>query len=416
VRPVLHHLARLLAREAASHLSDVELLELYRSRRDERAFAALLARYGPMVLGVCRRALGHEQDAEDVFQATFLVLARRAADIRRGASVGNWLHGVAARLARQAQRTATRRQRHERALAARAVPTGEPSCPELLQVLDEELQRLPELLRAPLLLCYLAGQSQQQAARQLRWNLATVRRRLAQGRERLRNRLRSRGWAPAALLTATATTALATVPPPLASATVRAAGGGAVSSSVTTLMEKGLRTMLLTRTKFGIALVLGLSLSAGFVAHQTLTAQQPNVPPTSYQPGDPNGAAPDFKRGFGGRPNQAPPPNLDQSLADLEKRLEGALDEVRALRQAVKATQAGMTTFPLKHANAADVAEVLRAAYADAHLRITTDDRTNSIILQAGPADTQAVRRLLEVLDSKKAPTDSRPPSNPIRP
>jgi type II secretory pathway component GspD/PulD (secretin) len=170
--------------------------------------------------------------------------------------------------------------------------------------------------------------------------------------------------------------------------------------------------MLLTKTKFGIALVLGLSLSAGFIAHQTLTAQQPFEPAGQHKFGDPNGAANSFQNAFqrGGQ-NQAMPPNIDQSLADLEKRLEGALDEVRALRQAVKAIRGGMTTFPLKHANAADVAEVLRAAYPDAQLRITTDDRTNSVILQAGPADTQAVRRLLEALDSKKAPTDSKPAS-----
>src|SRR5262245_33314172 len=114
MQPVLRYLFRELAGEPCALLSDGQLLELYCTRQDGRAFAALVARHGPLVLGVCHRALSHAQDAEDAFQATFLVLAQRAASIRQGSSLGSWLHGVAARLARQARRTAARRRRYER--------------------------------------------------------------------------------------------------------------------------------------------------------------------------------------------------------------------------------------------------------------------------------------------------------------
>src|SRR5262245_50479976 len=102
VGPIVRHLRQALAPERTGRLSDHQLLDLYRTHRDERAFADLVARHGPLVLGVCRRALGHEQDAEDAFQATFLVLASRAGAIRSGTSLGSWLHGVAARLALRA--------------------------------------------------------------------------------------------------------------------------------------------------------------------------------------------------------------------------------------------------------------------------------------------------------------------------
>src|SRR6185295_8122640 len=138
-------------------------------------------------------------------------------------SLANWLHGVAARLACQARRMATRRRRREQVQAARLPPQGGAPCPEALEALDEEIQRLPQALRAPLVLCYLTGQTQRQAACQLGLSFGTLRRRLAQGRGQLRHRLSRRGLAPAALLAATADAAQAAVPYPLAGRTVRAA-------------------------------------------------------------------------------------------------------------------------------------------------------------------------------------------------
>jgi RNA polymerase sigma factor (sigma-70 family) len=393
-------------------MSDHQLLELYRGHRDESAFRVLLARYGPLVLGVCRRVLGHDQDAEDAFQATFLVLARRAADIREGASLGNWLHGVAARLARQARRLATRQQRRERERAARTALPAEPPCLESLQALDEELARLPEDLRAPLVLCYLAGRSQQQAARELGLSFGTLRRRLARGRERLRGRLLRRGLAPAALLAATAS-AMSALPKSLATDAVRAALGGVVPVTVLTLAEKGLQTMFLTRTQLGIGcLALILCLGGGFVAHQTLTAQQPaGEKPADSAPSGRGRANELFGEDKAMRP--AVPPDIERRLAELEKRLEGALDEVKALRQALKTSRGGMTAFPLKHASADNAVEVIRAAYPDGQLRITRDDQTNTVYVQGTPEGIQAVRRLLEALDAKKQATDTdKYPSN----
>jgi RNA polymerase sigma factor (sigma-70 family) len=393
----LRYLARALAGYLADPRTDHELLELYRARRDEAAFAALVARHGPLVLGVCGRLLRHSEDAEDAFQATFLVLARKAADLRAGAPLGNWLYGVASRLARHARRARGRRQTHERLSLPRPRPADVPAEAEALGALDEELTRLPEPLRAPLLLCYLGGRTQRQAAAQLGWSVATLRRRLEQGRERLRLRLARRGVAPAALLAATpdpTTTASAAA---LAGRTARAAMNGVVSPSVLALTQKGLQTMLPTKTKLAAALALGLTLAAGLAFHQALVAQSPagsNVP--RAEGADVLGGANNLLR-HGGEA-----PDLDRHLADVEKRLETALKEVRAARQALKASSAGATTFPLKHTDAARAAEVVRAAYHGGQVRVTTDARSNTVFVQASPADTKAIRRLLEALDTKE--------------
>ncbi len=402
MRPVLRRLLRALADEPYCGLADRQLLERYRSDRDEQAFAALVARHGPLVLGVCRRALLGEQDAEDAFQATFLALARHAARAAEAPTVGGWLYGVARRVALQARRAAARRRRHEREFAAGRPAAGESGRPEALQVLDEELLRLPESLRAPLLLCHLAGRTQLQAAAELGWSLGTLRRRLRQARERLRLRLAARGLVAGAL---PATPAAGAVPPAVATAAVRAALGGAVSPNVATLTEKGLRTMLLTRTKFGLALALALAVGAGLLAYRTLTAQPP--------PADPNSAPPNANNRLsgpsltGGGTGEAPA-DVDRRLADVEKRLEEALADVKGIRQSLKASKADQSVIRLKHVDAARAAEVLRAAYPDAHGRTTVDAASNSLIIQASPADVQAIRRLLDALDAQKEGVDTK--------
>jgi RNA polymerase sigma factor (sigma-70 family) len=195
--PAITHFVRRLRRQApaAACRADHDLLERFTALGDETAFAALVQRHGPMVRGLCRRLLGDPGQADDVFQATFLVLARRAASIRRRESVGSFLYGVARRLAHKAQRGAARRRRHEsRAAEGRPRPsTPDAGWVELLAILDEELARLPEQARAPLLLCYLEGYTQDEAARFLGWSVGTLRRRLERGRELLRLRLTRRG-------------------------------------------------------------------------------------------------------------------------------------------------------------------------------------------------------------------------------
>jgi RNA polymerase sigma factor (sigma-70 family) len=209
-------------------LPDRQLLDRFVTLGDEAALALLVERHGPLVLAACRRLLAHDHDAEDVFQATFLVLARRAGAIRKHHAVGSWLYGVAVRLAQRLRADEARRRRHERA-AARAAREGQPpdaAWRELQDALDEELARLPDKYRAALLACHLDGLTQEQAAGRLGWSLSSIRRRLDRGRDLLRARLAGRGLSPSAALTAAALRPAAggaAVPPRLAEAAVRAA-------------------------------------------------------------------------------------------------------------------------------------------------------------------------------------------------
>jgi RNA polymerase sigma factor (sigma-70 family) len=186
--------------------TDLELLAQYTQRRDEAAFAALVRRHGGLVLGVARRQLPDIHQADDVFQATFLALARSATKLRRDTSLANWLYTVALRQARKARLRAARRAAQEHALTPRAVPTADPlaamSGRELLALIDEELARLPEPYRQPLLLCCVQGLSREEAARQLGWSDGAVKGRLERGRRQLAARLTKRGLAPSALVLA----------------------------------------------------------------------------------------------------------------------------------------------------------------------------------------------------------------------
>ncbi len=181
--------------------TDRELLRRFAADREEGAFAALVQRHGAAVLLVCRRVLGNEADAEDVFQATFLVLSRKAGVVAWRDSVRNWLRDVARRLALQARAA---RRRSCGAVPERCDPHGEPLAEvarrELRLVLDEELGRLPEKYRAPVVLCYLEGKTNEQAAGELGWPTGSMSRRLARARALLRDRLSRRGLALAVTL------------------------------------------------------------------------------------------------------------------------------------------------------------------------------------------------------------------------
>jgi RNA polymerase sigma factor (sigma-70 family) len=268
---LLRHVRQLLAGRCAA--PDAELLERFARRGDEAAFATLMQRHGPLVWGTVRRVLGREQDAEDAFQATFLVLARKAAAVRRAASVGSFLHGVAYRLAARARADAARRGRHERRAAEQA-----PSCcaedvtwRELREVLDAELGRLPERYRAPLLLCYLEGQTQDEAARQLGWKKRTLKARLDHGRELLRGRLARRGLPLGAALTGPLLAGgEAPAAARLVTATARAAGPFAagrrpdgLSGPVLALAEGGVKAMVLLKLRLALAGVLALAVLGG---------------------------------------------------------------------------------------------------------------------------------------------------------
>jgi RNA polymerase sigma factor (sigma-70 family) len=227
---VLRHIRDFAASENISRLPDRELLDRFATLREEAAFEVLVRRHGPLVLGVCRRVLHNPHDAEDAFQATFLTLARRADSAGRRASLGTWLYQVAYHAALKARkRSASRPEREETTLRpSQPDPLAEVTGRELLAILDEELHRLPERLRMPLVLCYLEGKTREEAARELGCSLGTMKRHLELARAALRSRLTARGLAlPAALLTAALVPETGSaVPALLAAATVRLALGG----------------------------------------------------------------------------------------------------------------------------------------------------------------------------------------------
>jgi RNA polymerase sigma factor (sigma-70 family) len=271
-------------------MTDGQLLECFVARRDEAAFAALVRRHGPMVLGVCRRVLGHAQDAEDAFQAAFLVLARKAASIGRRELVGNWLYGVAYRTALDARAAATRRRTRERQVSAMPEPeagNGADVWSDLRPLLDRELSRLPDKYRVPVVLCDLEGRPRKEVARQLGIPAGTLSGRLTTARRALARRLARHGLSlSGGALTAALTqgAASASVSPPLVAATAWAAvavaaGGGAaavVSARVEALAEGAVRARHLTRLKTATVLLLvaGIAVGAGLLAHQPTPAEQ----------------------------------------------------------------------------------------------------------------------------------------------
>jgi RNA polymerase sigma factor (sigma-70 family) len=210
--------------------SDADLLVRFTRRRDEAAFAALVRRHGPVVLAACRRVMPDPHEAEEVFQATFLTLVQKARSIGRPELLGNWLYGVATKLAVKARARAARRNTLPPPAAA-AVPaddpgTGDPAAAEALAILDEEIIRLPEKYRVPLVLCYLEGLTNVDAARRLGCPPGSMSYRLARGRELLRERMCRRGVfvAPLVLLTLLSGSASAApVPGPVVERTVLAA-------------------------------------------------------------------------------------------------------------------------------------------------------------------------------------------------
>jgi RNA polymerase sigma factor (sigma-70 family) len=271
----VRQMRRVLATGEIVGLTEAELWERYVREQDEAAFEMLVRKHGPMVLGVCRRILRNEQDAEDAFQATFLVLVRKAASLRSPRTLANWLHGVARRTALEARRSAAKRRLKETEVPPRTVMPDD-SWDDLRPVLDQELRRLAEKYRIAVVLCDLEGKTRKEVARQLGWAEGTVASRLARGRGILAKRLARRGFAGALVAAALANGAApACVLPTLVVSTVTAAGfsaaraaaaQGVVSHTAAALTEGVLKSMLFTKLKSAIAvlLVVGLAtLSAG---------------------------------------------------------------------------------------------------------------------------------------------------------
>jgi RNA polymerase sigma factor (sigma-70 family) len=291
--PLVHHL-RQLAGQKSSQSSDRELLSRFIARRDEAAFTALVQRHGPLVWRVCRRTLANTHDAEDAFQATFLVLSRKANTVRRQESLGNWLYGVALRIALKARKAAARRPAPLPVCpeGKEADPLAEVSVREAQAILDDELARLPDKHRAPLVLCCLEGATRDEAARQLGWSPSLVKSRLEEGRERLRRRLVRRGLPlPAGLAAVLLAEGIspAAAPLGLVQATLKAvfliAAGQAlrraVSADVAALVEGAGRFLASTQTKLA-ALLLSLGLFAAGVGMDWYPASTPGQPPGAH--------------------------------------------------------------------------------------------------------------------------------------
>jgi RNA polymerase sigma factor (sigma-70 family) len=271
---VLRHIRQLLGAGSAGDLTDHQLLDRFRPARDADAFTALVQRHGPMVHGVCCRILPDGNDADDAFQATFLVLARKADSIRQGNSVGGWLHGVAARLAARSRADASRRRKHERQAAAMQTEVLGPQAlwPEVRPILDEELSRLPEKYRLPVVLRYLQGKSHEETAQELGCPAGTLSWRLAQARELLAKRLARRGvvLSAAVLETLLADKACsAALPPALTTAAVQAglafvAGQTCAGSTQAMLLAEGaMKAMIVTKLKAAAVVLLTLGMLCG---------------------------------------------------------------------------------------------------------------------------------------------------------
>jgi RNA polymerase sigma factor (sigma-70 family) len=272
--------------------TDGQLLDRFVNRRDAAALEVLVRRHGPMVWGVCRRVLGNHHDAEDAFQATFLVLVRKAASIACRELLANWLYGVARQTARKARQTAAKRRAREKQVADLSEPEAVAQDLDLERdlrpLLDQELSRLPDRYRVALVLCDLEGKSRKEAARQLGVAEGTVASRLARARTMLAGRLARHGLAVsagtlAAVLSPEA--ASASVPALVTSSTIKvatllAAGGaaaaGSVPAEVAALAEGVMKAMFFAKLKAAVVVltVVALVLFGGLLTHHVLVARQ----------------------------------------------------------------------------------------------------------------------------------------------
>jgi RNA polymerase sigma factor (sigma-70 family) len=306
--PVLQFLRQLNVAERTADLPDRDLLQDFLQQRDEAAFAALVQRHGPIVLRVCRQVLHQEEDAEDAFQATFLILSRKAASVQKEDSLANWLYGVAHHAATDLKRSLARRRARENQARPRSDddPLAVLTAREGLAILHQELACLPEKYRAPLVLCCLEGLARDEAARQLAWPLGKLKSRLEQARKVVGARLVRRGLTLAGALAAAmldAKAASAALPISLLNRTVElataAAGSAVLGTRVAALTEGVLTTMWLSKLKAGMVLILVVSvvaLGAGATVLPGVVDRAGGEGMTSAQPDSPRPAADPPKR------------------------------------------------------------------------------------------------------------------------
>ncbi|MFO0841537.1 MAG: sigma-70 family RNA polymerase sigma factor [Gemmataceae bacterium] len=412
---VIEHLRRIALGDGAG-LDDAELLGCFIERHDEAALAALVKLHGPMVWGVCRRLLSHH-DAEDAFQAAFLVLVKKAASVVPREMVGNWLFGVAHRTALLARRTATRRRARE--VQVMVMPDAEAvqqdRWADVQPLLDEELSRLPNIYRAVLVLCDLEGRTRKEVARQLGVPEGTVAGRLSRARAMLAKRLTERGvtLSGGSLAVVLAQkVASAGVPTSVVSSTIKAASlyaagqaaaTGVISAEVAALAEGVLKSMFLTKWKIATAVVLivvALGGGAGLIyptqageattdkEKQVLTLKRADEPA-----GDKDGKTAELQRRIGG----------------LEKQVQSLTSELTALKKEVKTLTARppakteINMFQLRNTKADEVAKTLEQLFKTGSWkgRIATHLPTNTLIVEGSSTDLSLVEAIVARLEEK---------------
>lgn len=392
----LRQLRRKLALPQHRDDSDEELLSAFTSRRDDSAFAVLVHRHGPMVLQVCRRVLGHEQDTEDAFQTVFLVLARQAASLRNKGSLAGFLHGTAYRIARDAKRSAARRRKHEGRAPSRPPvdPVDEISWREIRTLLDEEIARLPETYRSAFVLCYLEDLSRAEAAQRLGLKECTLLSRLAKARKRLAQRLSRRGVELTAVLTTPLATAL---PAGLMASTVKAAlattagdGLASVSSAAVAEWVHGTAALMVSKGKLAVMVLLSVTLLAGAGTYWMLALPQPAEEPAAQAEVKPAPA----------KNNQSPPKDKDKdvkisgSVLDADgKPVQGArlyLPSLKAeqLRPLATSDSAGRFRFQVMPA-AVGFSPLLREPWSEVYVVAVAEGHGPGIAIVGDPAQAE---------------------------
>jgi RNA polymerase sigma factor (sigma-70 family) len=288
----VHDVRTLSDVNALSKLSDAQLLDRFAARREEAAFEAIIQRHGPMVWGVCCRVLRDHHDAEDAFQATFLVLARKGSSVSMKEKLGNWLYGVAYQTAMKARTTRAKRRQRESHMpdVPERVATPDEQRESLTEILDRELSRLPEKYRIPIVLCELEGRTHKEAAEQLGWPIGTLSGRLSRARSMLAKRLALRGVAfsgGSLALFLTQDVAAASMPTAVVASTVKAAGAfaaghaaaGAISVQVAALAEGVLKTMFMMKlTGAMVVTVVIAGIGGGLLAYGATSGAQNKNP------------------------------------------------------------------------------------------------------------------------------------------
>ncbi len=320
----------------ASDSPDAELVGRFAASGDEQAFRALVSRYGPVVWAVCRRLVRNHHDAEDAFQTTFLVFAKKAGGLRTGAAVGGWLYSTAYRVASRVR--SSRRDEPTDAEPSAGLPNGaldELTVREAEVALHEELARLPEKYRDPLVLCCLEGLSRDEAAARLGWSVNRVKHGLEQGRERLRSRLNRRGIALGVpLLTGLLATPASAVPVSLVEAAIRHATGTAAPTTISSLVDGVTRTMWLSKWKWTVAGCAAFVLTTGGTL-AALWRESPELPAPAAKPEFafvPVAVPEPVKPAPAPEPKKVPPkPAWDVAAEYLQLIIDGKLDEAKKL-------------------------------------------------------------------------------------